>query len=198
MLQKQPSRSEQLLLFARNFVKHPMMLGSFIPSSNFLINKVLEPVDWAQTRVMVEYGPGVGNISTVILERMRPDAQLIVIETNPDFVQYLQTSFKDPRLKVVHGSAADTHNILARFGHKQANYVISGIPFSTMPRELREEIVRTTHALLAPGGCFLVYQFSPKVLQDLERTFGYVQRGFEPLNIPPAHLFFCEPRQLSA
>lgn len=198
MLEKQPSRSEQMLLFARNFVKHPKMLGSFIPSSNFLINKILEPVDWARMRVMVEYGPGVGNISAEILRRMRPDAQLIVIETNPDFVRYLQTAFPDPRLKVVHGSAADTREILARFGHKQADYVISGIPFSTMPRELRENIVYTTHAVLAAGGCFLVYQFSPKVLQDLERTFACVQRSFEPFNIPPAHLFFCEPKSLSA
>jgi hypothetical protein len=36
-----------------------------------------------------------------------------------------------------------------------------------------------------------VYQFSSRVLDDLEQTFGPVTRRFEPLNVLPAHLFFC-------
>jgi hypothetical protein len=38
-----------------------------------------------------------------------------------------------------------------------------------------------------------VYQFSSRVLEDLQRIFRYVQRQFEPLNVLPAHLFFCQP-----
>jgi hypothetical protein len=30
------------------------------------------------------------------------------------------------------------------------------------------------------------------VLRDLKRIFGYVGRKFEPLNVLPAHLFFCQ------
>ena len=39
------------------------MVGSVIPSSRVLIEKMLEPVDWANTRVFVEYGPGVGTFT---------------------------------------------------------------------------------------------------------------------------------------
>ena len=60
MLQSAHPRREQLLLFARNFLKHPRMLGSLIPSSRFLIDEVLQAVDWANARVIVEYGPGGG------------------------------------------------------------------------------------------------------------------------------------------
>ena len=35
-------RLNELLLFARNFLKHPKMLGSAIPSSRFLIDEVLD------------------------------------------------------------------------------------------------------------------------------------------------------------
>ncbi len=35
-----------MLLFAGNFLRHPYMLGSIIPSSRFLVNQVLEPIDW--------------------------------------------------------------------------------------------------------------------------------------------------------
>src|ERR1700743_985376 len=74
------------LLFARNFFRHPRMLGSIIPSSRFLIKQLLEPMDWDKARVIVEYGPGVGGITAEIIRRMRPDACFIAIETNPEFV----------------------------------------------------------------------------------------------------------------
>ncbi len=80
----------QLLLFGRNFIKHPRMLGSLIPSSRFLVNHVLAEVDWARARVFLEYGPGVGTFTTEILRRMRPDAQLVAMETNTDFVRFLR------------------------------------------------------------------------------------------------------------
>ena len=37
------TRSGNALLFARNFFRHPRMLGSIIPSSRFLIKQVLAP-----------------------------------------------------------------------------------------------------------------------------------------------------------
>lgn len=191
MLEKRPSRSEQLLLFARNFFKHPKMLGSVIPSSRFLIDEMLEPVDWSRAGLIIEYGPGVGSFTAEILRRMRPDARLIAVETNPDFVRFLEQKFEDPRLTVVHGSAADTERIVRESGHATADYIVSGVPFSTMPEELRQSILRATRAVLSPDGAFLVYQFSSRVLPDLQKNFEHVARGFEPLNILPAQLFFC-------
>lgn len=185
------SRRHPILLFSRNFIKHPKMLGSVIPSSRFLVQQVLKPIDWARARVIVEYGPGVGTITRHVLKRMRPDARMIVLDTNTDFVEFLRGAIQDPRLDVVHGSAADVSQVLAERGLRQADYAISGIPFSTMPAELRESIVRSTHDALAPGGAFLVYQFSSKVRPDLERVFAEVKPGFEPLNILPAHVFVC-------
>jgi phospholipid N-methyltransferase len=186
------TRSGNALLFTRNFFRHPRMLGSIVPSSRFLIKQLLEPIDWTRARVIVEYGPGVGSITAEVLDRMHADAILIAIETNPDFVGYLRTTFTDPRLHVAEASAVAVDEILRRFGHLRANYIISGIPFSTIPAPVRERILRKTRAVLEPGGAFLVYQFSTRVLQDLKRIFGYVGRKFEPLNVLPAHLFFCQ------
>jgi phospholipid N-methyltransferase len=188
-----PRGSGSAWLFALNFFRHPMMLGSIVPSSRFLIRQLLEPVDWGQARVIVEYGPGVGVITTEVLRRMGPDTMLIAIETNPDFVTYLRDSIKDERLHVVEGSAESVDEILRRYGQSNASYIISGIPFSTIPAPVRERILLKTCEVLKPGGSFLVYQFSSRVLQDLQRIFRYVRRKFEPLNVLPAHLFFCQP-----
>lgn len=185
-------RRAQLVLFARNFIKHPKMLGSIVPSSRFLVSEVLDRIDWTRAKVVVEYGPGVGNFTAEILRRMRPDATLIAIEMNGDFVRFIRSELTDPRLRVVEGSAADIQRILGEMGYERANYIVSGIPFSTMPDDVRDAVLRASRAALAPDGAFLVYQFSSRVLPDLERIFGSVERRFEPLNILPAQLFFCE------
>jgi len=179
------------LLFARNFLRHPRMLGSIVPSSRFLIRRLLAPIDWSQARVVVEYGPGVGVVTRQILRNMRPDAVLIVIETNPEFVAFLRSAIADPRLKVVEAPADEVVDILRDSGYTSADYIISGIPFSTMAPDVRERTLRYTQIALAPGGVFLVFQFSTRVLPDLRRVFRDVRRRFEFLNVLPAHLFIC-------
>lgn len=188
-----PNRDSQLLLFAHNFFKHPKMLGSMIPSSRYLIDRLLGRIDWSRARVIVEYGPGVGTFTAEILRRMRPDATLVVFETNGEFVEYLRKTFPDRRLHLVHGSAAEVVAVLEKLGCGRADYIISGIPFTTIPEEARESILRATRMALQPEGTFLVYQFSPKILPHLQRRFARVHRGFELRNILPAQLFVCVP-----
>ncbi|KAA0011111.1 methyltransferase [Billgrantia pellis] len=186
-----PDRRAQLSLFARNFFKHPRMLGSIIPSSPFLVRRLLERVDWGRARVIVEYGPGVGTITREILNRLHPNATLVVIETNDDFVDFLNRSLYDPRLKVIAGSAEDIQAQLNQLGLPPADYVLAGLPFSTMPAECRERILAASREALGSGGAMLIYQFSPKVSSDLRQTFTRVESDFEPINVPPARLYYC-------
>ena len=192
------SRMTDVLLFAGNFLRHPHMLGSIIPSSRFLVNQVLRPVEWERARVIVEYGPGVGTFTAEILRRMRSDARLVAIETNEDFVQFLRDALPDPRLQVVHDSAAEVKTVLQRLGLAAAQYVISGIPLGSMPEPVRADIAEKTRAALEPGGTFLVYQFTARTLPALRRTFGDVRRGFQLCNFPPAQLFVCAERRRAA
>ena len=181
----------EALLFASNFLRHPNMLGSIIPSSRFLVKQVLEPIDWERARVIVEYGPGVGTFTAEILRRMRPDAHLVAIETNRDFVRFLRRTWPDPRLHVVHDSAAQVRTILGQLGLPAPRYIISGIPLGSMPDPVRADIALQSRAALEPGGAFLVYQFTARALPVLQRTFGDVRRSFERRNLPPAQLFVC-------
>jgi phospholipid N-methyltransferase len=192
-VKRRPSRLSKTLLFAHNFLKHPTMLGSVIPSSRFLISHIMRQIAWKEARVIVEYGPGVGTITGEMLKRLRPDGHLVVIETNSDFVEYLSSSVSDARLHVVHGSAADTDRILGELGLDAADYIISGIPFSMMKPEVVEEVVRVTRDSLRPGGAFLVYQFSDAVLPYLRKFFSHIRQELELLNIPPARLYYSTP-----
>ena len=177
--------------FLRGFIKHPVMVGSVIPSSRMLIDRMLAPVEWANCRLFVEYGPGVGTFTQHILERLAPDATLLTIDTNQDFTDYLNGKFTDSRLVAVTGSAAQVHKIMADRGFSQADYVRSGLPFSTLPPGVGPAIAEATAEALRPGGAFLVYQFSPKVRQFIAPYFDRIDRGFEWRNIPPASLFWA-------
>lgn len=178
-------------MFLRGFFKHPVMVGSVVPSSGVLIRKMLAPVDWANTKLFVEYGPGVGTFCRPILERMAPDAKLVAIDTNPDFIRYLRHDITDPRFAAVHGSAADVRQIVADHGFESADYVLSGLPFSTLPSGVGPAIAEATHDVLRPGGAFLVYQFSPKVKDFLVPHFTRIDHDMEWWNVPPAQLYWA-------
>ena len=177
-------------MFFQGFLKHPVMVGSIIPSSDRLIARMLGPVDWANCKVFVEYGPGVGTFCRPILERMAPDATLIAIDTNEDFVRYLRHTVPDSRFSAVHGSAADVERIVREHGFEQADYVLSGLPFSTLPAGVGPEIAAATHRVIRVGGAFLVYQFSPKVRDFLAPHFERIDHDMEWWNVPPAQLYW--------
>ncbi|HEV8658333.1 MAG TPA: methyltransferase domain-containing protein [Thermoanaerobaculia bacterium] len=179
------------IVFARNFFKNPRMLGSVIPSSRFLVEQLLRDIRWSEARVIVEYGPGVGTISAEVLRRMHSDATLLLFEINDEFVDVLTRRFDDPRLRVVHRSAADVVDVLREMGLGPADCVIAGIPFSIMSEEERLAVLRRTYEALRPGGSLLVYQFSTRVRSDLEAIFGRVHQLFELRNILPARVFHC-------
>lgn len=185
------SRGADLRLFAKNFLLHPHMLGSLIPSSRFLVDKVLAPVDWDRARVIVEYGPGVGTFTAEILRRMRADARLVAIETNLEFIQFMGVSLPDSRLYLEHESAENVAGILRRHGLPRADYIVSGIPLGSMPKDLQSRIAVASRDALDAEGEFLVYQFTSRVLPVLRQTYARVDRGVEVRNLPPAQLFRC-------
>lgn len=188
------SRLERLFgawgVFFKGFLKHPVMVGSIIPSTDITIKKMLAPVNWDECDLFVEYGPGVGTFCRPVLERMKPDAKLVVIDLNPDFIEYLTKTIHDNRFYPIHGSAADVQSIINEIGHEKADYILSGLPFSTLPDQLGPVIAKATHEALKPGGAFLVYQFVKKARDFMEPHFDRIDYGFSPWNILPCHLFW--------
>lgn len=177
-------------VFLKGFVKHPVMVGSIIPSSSRTVTKMLSKVDWNNCDLFVEYGPGVGTFCQPVLDRMKPGATLLVIDLNKDFIDYLQKTFRDSRFIAVHGSAADVADIIAGAGFEQADYILSGLPFSTLPGDLGPKIAEETGKAIRSGGAFLVYQFRARARDFMAPHFGRIDSGYEVWNILPCHLFW--------
>lgn len=177
-------------VFFKGFLKHPVMVGSIIPSSRWTVQKMLAPVKWDECKLFVEYGPGVGTFCQPVLDRMRPDATLLVIDTNPDFIDFLRKHFRDSRFIAVNGSAADVNDIIQGFGFEHADYVLSGLPFSTLPGDLGPKIAEETGKAIRPGGAFLVYQFRARARDFMEPHFKRIENGYEFWNVLPCYLFW--------
>src|SRR3546814_3891213 len=107
-------------------------------------------LDWKNTKLFVEYGPGVGTFCRPVLEHLPGDATLIAIDTNEDFIDYLKKDIRDSRFIAVHGSAADVEAIVAAHGFERAAYVLSGLPFSTLPAGVGPAIAAATPPVLRP------------------------------------------------
>ncbi len=177
-------------VFFEGFLEHPVMVGSIIPSSRFTIAKMLAPVNWNECKLFVEYGPGVGTFCRPVLDRLPRDGQLLVIDTNPLFIDYLKATISDSRFLTVLGSAEDVEEIVRAHGHDHADYVLSGLPFSTLPDGVGARIAAATHRVLRPGGAFLVYQFTAAARDFMAKHFERIDEGYEPLNILPCKLYW--------
>ncbi|APE29366.1 class I SAM-dependent methyltransferase [Aurantiacibacter gangjinensis] len=175
-------------VFFKGFLREPRMVGSVIPSSRSTIDAMLEPVDWANCKLFVEYGPGVGTFCQSVLDRLPRDGELLVIDTNPLFIDYLKRAFTDSRFHAVLGSAADVEEIVRMIGHEKADYVLSGLPFSTLPEGVGQSIVEATSRVVREGGAFMTYQFKGVARDLTARYFPRVTTDMAWFNIPPCIL----------
>jgi len=175
-------------VFFRGFVENPRMVGSIIPSSRATIDKMLEPVRWDRCKLFVEYGPGVGTFCGPVLDRLGREGELVVIDTNPLYIDYLRRTIRDSRFSAVLGSAEDVEEIVRAQGHDHADYVLSGLPFSTLPEGVGPAIAAATYRVVRPGGAFLTYQFSAVARDLTARHFPTVETGFVWRNVPPCLL----------
>ncbi|MFN5149335.1 MAG: class I SAM-dependent methyltransferase [Flavobacteriia bacterium] len=81
------------------------MVGAMAPSSRFLAEKMLQNIDFKEARVIIELGPGTGVFTDRILDKMDPEAKLLVFELNDNFCNALTKRISDTRAIIIHYSA---------------------------------------------------------------------------------------------
>ena len=182
---------DERLLFFSTFVKHPKQIGSVIPSSRFLTKEIMKNIDFKNARYIAEYGPGTGCMTTEILKKARKDAKILCFEANKKFCSYLRKNIIDERLVIINDSAENIKKHLKKFGITKIDYVISGLPFSVLPKNKKEVIIKETMNTLKYEGKFIVYQYLNNFKKHLYKYFSSISMKFVPINIPPAFVYVC-------
>src|ERR687898_2259568 len=175
-------------LFLRSMLANPREVGAVWPTSRWAVRDLLEMGDLARARTVVEFGVGTGVYTEEVLKQLHPEGTFLAFEIDPDLASAVDARLKDPRLRVINDSAEHVDGYLE--GAK-ADYIVSSVPFTSLPADVRRSLLEAARGALAPDGQMLVLQYSTTVLPDLERTFTRIRRRFSPLNIPPAFLFAC-------
>lgn len=183
------SRLADAAAFLRGFLAHPFEVASVMPSSAYLESRVVQAAGLAQARCVVELGPGTGGTTRALLRSLAPRARLLAIEVNPDFCDRLRRRIDDPRLVVQAGSAESLAETLRARGMPAADVVVSGIPFSVLPRDVAQRIAEAIYTNLAPGGRLVAYQCSSHVARYLIPHLGPPRTMWEWRSLPPMRVF---------
>ena len=191
---RQPTNPVSRLHYLRQFLRNPRELGSITPSSRFLGRAILGEIDFNHAHRIVELGPGTGVFTREILRQLSPQGSLLALDTNADFIKLLGTQLADSRLTAVHASAERVNTEVANLGWPSADVVISGIPYSLLPRATTAAIARASWEALGDGGLFVGYQYGPYLLPFLRSTFGNCRLKLVVRNLPPAVVFVSHKR----
>jgi phospholipid N-methyltransferase len=192
MKRNQPASDPERWLFLRRVLAAPRYVGSVTPSSRYLVDALVNLSNASHVRTAVELGPGTGPFTKGLLARLPADGRLLCIERDERFADYLRRRFDDPRLTIVTGDAQRLEQYLADAGmDERVPLIVSGLPFTSLPPEVRESILAAVVRCLSPDGCFLLYQYSYAMRAHLRRHFRRVESHWELRNIPPAVCMRC-------
>lgn len=173
------------------FLRRPITTGAVAASSRRLALAMTEGIGLERARLVVELGPGTGVFTDAILARLAPGARIVAVELNPVLAARLAATRRDTRLTVVRGSAAE----LAATVGEPVDAVVSGLPWTVMPRERRAHILDAVTEVLAPGGRFTTFAYlhaawtppARHFTTELAHRFARLERSRTVWpNLPPA------------
>ncbi len=175
--------------FLIEYLKHPRRIGAVAPSGSSLARKMMMPVDFRSAGVIVEYGSGTGSFTRELVIRRKPETVLILIEQNRSFCEELEKVFcNQPNLYIINGSAENVNYYLAEYGFRHADYIVSGLPFTSLPAKVSDNILNATKKAVGRNGRFVTFQYSlvkKKFFENYFRISGCLR---EIKNIPPAYV----------
>lgn len=176
--------------FISEVIKSRGTIGALSPSSSFLANKMLQPIDFSHTKFIVEFGPGTGVFTEKILQKLKPDSLLLVFEVNAEFAEDLK-KINDKRLIIINDSAEKIQEYLVLHNQEAADYIISSLPLAMLENDVVGTILYNSSKILSEKGKFIQFQYSLSAKEQLETFFPNVEIGFTLLNFPPAFTYVC-------
>jgi len=185
------ARGPDWWLMAKKFFTKGSKIASFAPSSRRLCNKMLSGIDFDTAKVIVELGAGTGPVTKLLLERIKPHTQLLIIEIEPEFCARLRARF--PNANIVEGDASKLDQLLAERGISTVCHIVSGLPLPSFPEKLRRAVLGTSMKMLGENGTFRQLTVMPWVYKRLyKKYFTAVKFKLEALNLPPAGVYLCQ------
>ncbi len=181
--------------FVRAFVREPLKVGAIWPSSETLSRAVVGACDFAPRDIVVELGPGTGNFTQLLLERLGKSGRLVALELSATNVEVLRRRFP---LGDIHFDSAE--HLAKHIAPQTARCVVSGLAWGNMLPSMQDRIMSAITISLAPGGQFVAFAYSharyyPTTLRFRKLMFQEFARvettSIIWRNLPPAYIYRC-------
>lgn len=163
--------------------------GAITFSSKSLVNKMLSYADFRGKKLIVELGGGDGSITQGIVDRMDKDAVLLVFEINKAFCEMLRKKFHQPNVRIIQDSAENLDQYL---GGGKADLILSSLPLTLIPKEVREGIYRKSKTFLQAGGKLIQICYSYPLKYQFARYFASIDSHLSVKNFPPTFILVCQ------
>lgn len=192
-----------MLQFLREYLSAPSTIGAIAPSSRQLAASMAASIDFDKAHCIVEYGAGTGVFTREVIARKSPDTTYIVIEQNARFYEMLRKQFHEmPGVVLIHGDAGNVCNFLREQGFRYADYIISGLPFTSLPQQVSHRILSQTQKAIGIEGKFTTFQYTLLRKAFLENYFNIQKIVRVWRNLPPAYVLhmkskYCHAKQAS-
>lgn len=186
---------KERLQFLQGFIKNPLKVGSISPSSPDLALRMIEGIQADENNVVLEIGCGTGAITKFLQNLIPSRKSYLGIEIENDFVKKLNMEFSN--LNIVCGNACDAVKILEGQDLGKISYIISGLPFVVLPKEVSNGILREVDKFMEKGCVFRTFQYAHgynlpparKFRKRLTERYGNIERSDLILkNLPPAYV----------
>ncbi len=180
--------------FLQAFLKNPLKVGAIAPSSPELAQKMLRGLAPNEEKIVLELGVGTGAVTKFLQEILPNEKSYLGIEVDKDLVKSLKKNF--PRLKIVRGNACDTFSIHQKTGLGKVGYIISCLPFVSIPNEVGDEILAEVEKFMERGCVFRTFQYAHgyyfpsaiKLRDFMRKRYGKARKSRLIMkNVPPAY-----------
>lgn len=183
------------LRFVEAFLREPFKVGALWPSSSALSRAVVASCEFAPEATVVELGPGTGNFTELLLERLAGRGRMLALEISPTNIGVLRKRFAP--CEIIQDSAEN----LARYvAPESAQCVVSGLAWGNMLPAMQDRILGAVLDSLTPDGQFVAFGYihakwfptSLRFRRRLEESFHQVEAT--PIvwrNLPPAFVYRC-------
>ncbi|MET8874004.1 methyltransferase domain-containing protein [Nocardia sp. NPDC004604] len=189
--------------FLREFLRAPRTVAAIAPSSASLAAAVTSPIPLAGAPMVLELGPGTGSFTAAIQQRLSGRGHHLAIEINDRFANRLAAEF--PQVTVAAGDARNLKTIMTANGHRQADVIVSGLPWAAFAPGHQDSLLDAIVDGLAPDGAFTTFAYtSTQWMPPARRLRHSLTDHFEEVlprrtvwaNLPPAFIYVCRrPRR---
>jgi len=185
-------KTVEFLSFLKECITNPRTVGAVLPSSKYLARKMTASIDFDKAEYVAEYGPGTGVFTEHLLSKRKKDTVVLLFETNDDFYEVLKKKYRHKTdFYLINDSAEQLEKYMMELDIPRLDYIVSGLPFASLPQQVSSNILAVTQKQLRQGGAFITFQYTLLKKDFITRYFPNIEIAKEVRNVPPAYVFSC-------